>query len=324
MQDTPNTCGVRHSARYSIWVIALLVLVSMLALGGCSKRSLFQSFTERERNNAKLVVKAENLSCGKITYLTNTTAKSDTPIVMIHGFGGEKDNWNRFSRKLTDDYRLIIPDLPGHGESVQDLSLNYGIEEQAKRLKEFLDALGIKKAHLVGNSMGGAVGLRFAFMYPQSVLSLTLIDSAGAVKTASELDAVVKTTGKNPMFEIKNAHDFKNMMKYVFVDTPYMPGFVIDILVEEKMKRKTIEQKMLRDVKADINQLSILSSVHSPTLIIWGAQDKILHVDNGELLHQKISGSQKEILEDVGHCPMLEKPDLTAELYLKFLKRTGS
>jgi len=324
MQDNPNTCGMR-SIRHSIWFIALLVLVSTLVLGGCSKRALFESFTERERNNAKLIVKTENLSCGKITYLTNVTlAKSDTPIVMIHGFGGEKDNWNRFSKKLTDNYRLIIPDLPGHGESVQDLSLNYGIEEQAKRLKLFLDALGIKKAHLVGNSMGGAVGLRFAFLYPQSVQSLTLIDSAGTMKTASELDEVVKTTGKNPMFEVKNAHDFKNMMKYVFVDTPYIPGFVIDILVEEKIKRKAIEQKMFGDVKADINQLSILSSIHSPTLIIWGAQDKILHVDSAELLHQKISGSQKEILQDVGHCPMLEKPDLTAELYLKFLNGTGS
>lgn len=319
MQDKLSTHG-RSLTRYSIWAMALLVLVSSLALGGCSKRSLYAALIEHERKNANLIVKTENLSYGKITYLTNTPLKSETPIIMLHGFGGEKDNWNRFSKKLTNDYRLIIPDLPGHGDSVQDLSLNYGIEEQAKRLKQFLDALGIKKAHLVGNSMGGAIAMRYAFLNPQSVLSLTLIDSAGAVKTPSEFDAFMKTTGKNPMLEIENAKDFRNVMeKYVFVDPPYLPGFVIDILVEEKTKRKAIEQKMFREFLVDLDQMSTLSAIHSPTLIIWGAQDKIIHADNAELLHQKISGSKKEVLEGVGHCPMIEKPEVATELYRKFL-----
>ena len=245
-------------------------------------------------------------------------------LLMLHGFGGEKDNWNRFSKKLTDDFRLIIPDLPGHGGSVQDLSLNYAIEEQTKRLKQFVDALGIKKAHLVGSSMGGAIAMRYAFLYPQSVLSLTLIDSAGAVKTPSEFDAFMKKTGKNPMLEIENAQDYQNMTKYVFVDPPYIPGFVIDVLVEERIKRKAIAQKMFREFIVDLDQMSTLSAIHSPTLIIWGAQDKLIHVDNAELLHQKISGSQKEVLEGVGHCPMIEKPEVTTELYRKFLHEIGA
>lgn len=324
MQDKLST-HERSLTRYSIWAIALLVLVSSLALGGCSKRALFEALIEHERKNAKLIVKTENLSFGKITYLTNTTAKSETPIIMLHGFGGEKDYWNRFSKKLTDDYRLIIPDLPGHGGSVQDPSLNYGIEEQAKRLKQFLDALGIKKAHLVGNSMGGAIAMRYAFMNPQSVLSLTLIGSAGAVKTPSEFDAYMKTTGKNPMLEIENTQDFRNMMaKYVFVDPPYVPGFVIDILVAEKIKHKVIEQKIFHEIIADLDQMSTLSAIHSPTLIIWGAQDKLIHVDNAELLHQKIYGSQKKVIEGVGHCPMIEKPEVTTELYRKFLHEIGA
>jgi abhydrolase domain-containing protein 6 len=319
MQDNQSTHR-RSLTRFSVWALPMLVVLLSLALGGCSKRSLYDALIEHERNNAKLVVKTEKLSFGEITYLTNATARSETPIVMLHGFGGEKDNWNRFSKKLTNDYRLIIPDLPGHGDSVHDMSLNYGIEEQAKRLKQFLDALGVKKAHLVGNSMGGAIALRYAFLYPQSVLSLTLIDSAGAVKTPSEFDAMVKATGKNPFVGIQNARDYTNMMKYLFVKPPYLPGFVIDVLVAEKAKRQALEQKMFRDIMADMDQTGTLSSIRSPTLIVWGAQDKVIHLDNAEFLHQKIAGSRKEVLEGVGHCPMIEKPDVAAELYRTFLQ----
>lgn len=318
MQDNQSAHG-RSLTRYSRAIPLLAALLS-LALGGCSKRSVYDSIIEHERNNAKLVVKTAILNYGKVTYLTNTTSKSETPIVMLHGFGGEKDNWNRFSKKLTNDYRLIIPDLPGHGDSVHDMSLNYGIDAQTNRLKQFLDALGGQKVHLVGNSMGGAIALRYAFLYPQSVLSLTLIDSAGAVKTPSEFDAMVKATGNNPFMNIQNSQDYTNMMKYLFVKPPYLPGFAIDVLVAEKVKRKALEQNIFHDIMADMDQTGTLSSIHSPTLVIWGAQDRVLHLDDAEFLHQKIAGSRKVVLEGVGHCPMIEKPDVTSELYRKFLQ----
>ncbi|WP_243374102.1 alpha/beta fold hydrolase [Geotalea sp. SG265] len=301
-------------------LIVLLALVVLMGLSGCDKHSLFQSIMNHERESAKLTVKTETLPYGKITYLTNSVTGSEPPIVMLHGFGGEKDNWNRFSKKLTDDYRVIIPDLPGHGESVQDPALNYGIEEQTKRLKQFLDALGVKKAHLVGNSMGGAIALRYAYLYPQAVSSLALFDGAGAEQTATEFQTYMKTTGKNPLLEIETAKDFQaTMAKYVFVDPPYIPGFIINVLVEEKLKRRALEKKMFADIMADLDQMSILSSIKSPALILWGGQDKILHVDNAELLHIKLVGSHKEVIDGVGHCPMIEKPEVAREAYLRFL-----
>src|SRR5262249_33310638 len=150
-----------------------------------------------------------------------------------------------------------------------------------------------------------------------AVLSLTLVDSAGAVKTPSEFDSSLITTGKNPVLEIENAQNYKDLTKWAFVDPPYLPGFIVDVLVEEKLKRKAVEKKAFSDITADLDQNSTLSSLRMPTLIIWGGQDRILHVDNAELLHQGISGSKKEILEGVGHCPMIEKPDVTAEMYRK-------
>ncbi len=319
MQDNLSP-HCRNLKRHSAWTMSFLVLLLSLALGGCSKRSLYDALIAHERSNSKLILKTEKLDFGEITYLTNSTTGSEAPVVMLHGFGGEKDNWTRFSRKLTNDYRLIIPDLPGHGDSVHDMSLNYGIEAQAKRLKQFLDALGVKKAHLVGNSMGGAIALRYAFLYPHSVLTLTLIDSAGAVKTPSEFDALVKATGKNPFMDVRNAQDYTNMMKFLFVKPPYLPGFAIDVLVAEKVKRRALEQKMFRDIMADMDQTATLSSIRLPVLIIWGARDRVIQADNAEFLHQKIAGSRKEVLEGVGHCPMIEKPDVTSEAYRAFLQ----
>ena len=298
----------------------LLIVAISTALVGCSKRTLFDKLISLERGSSHLIVNKQTLGFGEVVYLTNEKHKNRGTIVMLHGFGANKDTWARFARNLGEEYRLIIPDLPGHGESTQDLSLNYDIEEQAKRLNEFLLAVNAEKIHLVANSMGGAIALRFAYRFPQSVKSLTLIDSLGAIKTPSAMDELVKTSGKNPMTDIKNVSDYKAMMNFAMVDPPYIPGFLVDVLAEEKIKRSAIEQKILRDIRIDADQTAILPEIHVPTLIIWGAQDKVLHVDDAEYFHEKIRGSRKVLIQGTGHVPMVEKPKETALLFVSFLK----
>jgi len=267
-----------------------------------------------------LSVNTQALSFGKVAYLSNTKSDNEVVVVMLHGFGADKDTWVRFARELGDDYRFIIPDLPGHGESTQDISLNYGIQEQAKRLNEFLSNINAKKVHIVANSMGGAVALRFTFMYPDTVKSLTLIDSLGAIKTPSQLDELTKVSGKNPVLEIGNAEDYKAMMNYAMVKPPYIPWFLIDVLADAKIKRKDLEQKMLKDMVVDADQTAILAEIRVPTLIIWGKQDKVLHVDNAGLFQEKIPGCRVVLLEETGHVPMVEKAKETAQNFRGFLK----
>jgi len=289
-------------------------------LAGCSKQALFDKAITYERERSHLSVKTQNLSFGKVVYLSNGENNQNEAVVMLHGFGSDKDSWIRFARDLSDDSRLIIPDLPGDGESTQDISLSYGIQEQAKRLNEFLSSVNAKRVHVVANSMGGAVALRFAFLYPDFVKSLTLIDSYGAIKTPSALDELIQVSGKNPMLEITTADDYNAMMRYAMVDPPYIPGFLVDVLAEAKIQRKTIEQKMLKDMMVDADQTAILADIHAPTLIIWGKQDRVLHVDNASFLHENILGSRKVLLEETGHVPMVEKPKETAQHFRSFLK----
>lgn len=299
----------------------LVSLVALLAvLSGCSKQALFDKAITYERERSHLSVKTQNLSFGKIVYLSNGENNKNEAIVMLHGFGNDKDTWVRFARYLSDDYHLIIPDLPGDGGSTQNLSLNYGVQEQAQRLNEFLSSINAPKAHIVANSMGGSVALRFAFLYPDFIKSLTLIDSYGSIKTPSALDELIKVSGKNPMLEITSAADYEAAMSYAMVDPPYIPGFLIDVLAEAKMKRRDFEKKMLKDMMIDADQTAILAKIHVPTLIIWGKQDRVLHVDNASFLHEKIYGSRMVLLNEAGHVPMVEKPKETAQYFRSFLQ----
>lgn len=300
------------------YFVALIWLL-LSSLGGCSKQAVFEKAIAHERESAHLSVKTQSLSFGEITYLSNDKDDTAETIVMLHGFGADKDTWTRFAGELGNDYRLVIPDLPGHGESTQNSSLNYDIQEQAKRLDEFLNLINAKKVYIVGNSMGGAIALHYTSTHPAAVQSLTLIDSLGAIKTPSVLDEETKVSGKNPMLEINNAEDYKAMMSYGMVNPPYIPGFLIDVLAEAKIKRKDIERKIFKDILTDADQTTILANIHVPTLIIWGKQDRVLHVDDAALLHEKISGSRIAILDETGHVPMVERPQETAKLLRGFL-----
>ena len=306
------------------YLVAIFFAVLFSNLAGCSKQALFEKAIAYERDRSYLSVKTQDLSFGKVVYLANNKNDKEEAIVMLHGFGADKDTWVRFARNLRDDYHLIIPDLPGDGESTQDLSLNYGIQDQAARLHEFLGSLNAKRVHIVASSMGGAIALRFTFMYPGSVKSLTLIDSYGAIKTPSALDEVIRVSGKNPMLEITDADHYRAMMNYAMVDPPYIPGFLIDVLAEAKIKRKAIEQKMLKDMAVDADQTAILTKIHTPTLILWGKQDRVMHVDNARLLQEKIPGSRKVLIEAAGHVPMVEKPEETAQYLRDFLKEVAA
>lgn len=301
-------------------IFAVIVVVISATCSSCSKRELFAKAMAYERGRAHLTVRIEDLSFGKIVYLSNDVTEKKESIVMLHGFAADKDTWVRFAKDLSDDYRLIIPDLPGHGESTQEFSLNYGIQEQAKRLKEFLGRLKAQRVHLVASSMGGAIALRYTHMYPGTVRSLTLIDSYGAIRTPSALDELIRVSGKNPVLQISNTDDYKAMMNYAMVDPPYIPGILIDVLAEERIKWQAIEQKMLKDMMVDADQTAILPDIGAPTLIIWGKQDKIINAENAEFLHEKISGSRKVLFDDVGHLPMLEKTKETVQYFRSFLK----
>ncbi len=303
-------------------MIFVFVLISSVLILGCSTYRIYTVTLNAERNKADLVLKNAKISIGDVAYLDNTSEKAimknQDVILMVHGFGGHKDHWLFFAERLADDHRIIIPDLPGHGDSISGLSNNYTIENQAKWLNELMKTLNIKKFHIIGNDMGSAVSLKFTHLYPEKIVSLTLLNSAGLLKNESEYVELLKK-GINPLV-VGSTKEFKELMNFVMEKKPYLPDPVYKILAQKKIARKEIDKKIFNDMMADINKTEdFLSEIKKPTLIIWGKKDRVINVANAEAFHQKIEGSQKIIFKHIGHFPMIEDPKKIGEHYASFL-----
>ncbi len=117
-----------------------------------------------QRKAAKLTVKSAVVGDHTIVYSEGGTGET---IIMVHGFGGNKDNWLRFAKFFTPQYHVIIPDLPGYGESTRLEDARYNIMAQVERLNAFFKGLGISQFHMVGNSMGGNISGNYAAKYPE-------------------------------------------------------------------------------------------------------------------------------------------------------------
>ncbi|MBL1275544.1 MAG: alpha/beta fold hydrolase [Ectothiorhodospiraceae bacterium] len=220
-----------------------------------------------ERSRADLDLKSIVLDFGEIAYLDNNV-KSDTTIVLLHGFGGDKDVWNRFSAELDGARHIVVPDLPGHGGSVSNKSLNYSISHQAKMLSIFLKSIGVNKAHLIGNSMGGAVAIIYTNSNPEKVKSLSLIDALGLKKTKSEFDLMIEESGSNPMLNVCTEEAYENLIYLGMHNPPYIPSFFIDFLVSRKCERTDIEKFVYAQMIQDSDLSEIVKNIAPPTIII--------------------------------------------------------
>lgn len=245
---------------------------------------------------------------------------SGEPLVLLHGFAADKDNWLRFSRHLTQDYRVIALDLPGFGDS--DLPPgSYDVGTQAERLADILDAMGIKQAHVLGNSMGGHIAALFAARYPERVRSLALFANAGIDSPhKSELYRLLTSGSINPLV-VKQPQDFDNLLQFVFVEPPYLPTSLKRYLGKRAMARAEHYDRVFKQlVERSIPLEPELAKIQAPTLLLWGRQDRVLDVSSIEVMQPLLRSSSVVIMDNVGHAPMLERPEESALLYRRFLQ----
>ena len=296
----------------------VFILLIMINLFGCSAENIYNIAINYERSKSDLERKEVKLDVGNIIYLENNIA-SESTIILLHGFGGDKDNWNKFSSELNGINHVIILDLPGHGESVSRNNLGYSITHQSQILNTFLEAKKINKIHIVGNSMGGAIALKFSGMNPEKVKSLTLIDALGMIKTKSEVTRLIEEKAVNPFFNLCTTEAFESMLHFGMEKPPYIPGFLMEHIVSKKCARSSIEKIVYKDFLKDADLTNVAENIKTPTLIIWGRKDKVLHVDNATLFHETIKNSKLAIFDELGHVPLLEDAEKTAGKFISFI-----
>ena len=246
-------------------------------------------------------------------------------LLMIHGFGGDKDNWTRFAKSLTNTYRVIAPDLPGFGESRWHSNWDYSLFPQRDRVANLVQALGIEQFHLIGNSMGGQLSALYAYEYPDDVMSLTLLDSAGVVPPVESDFQLALAQGENLLI-VRSLDGFDRLIEYVVYEEPFAPWPVKGVLARRAMDRAEKNQSILTAIKGDSNAglEPLLAQIEIPVLIIWGEYDRILDVSSVEKMRPLLPQAEVIIMEDTGHVPMLERPSETAVHYLRFLGRVLS
>jgi abhydrolase domain-containing protein 6 len=252
----------------------------------------------------------------RIAYLEGGSGE---PLVLLHGIGANKDNWTYTSILLSRHFRVIAIDLPGFGESSKPADAHYRVEDQVLRLHQILGKLGLKRVHLGGNSMGGWIAGVYAVRYPQAVSSLWLIDPAYVSSAQpSELVQRADRGEKIPLFA-RTPEEFEQVTAFVMSKPPFIPSAVKRVLAEQQ----AADYELNNQIFQEINQRSApldkqVAGLMTPTLIVWGDQDRALHVSGAAVLHQLMPRSRVIIMPGLGHLPMVEAPKKAAEDYIAF------
>jgi len=296
-------------------VIAALVVIAVLGITTTvmvapSETAAF--LVDMKRGLGNLEKKEIVISSGlKYVYLESENKDAET-LVLLHGFGADKDNFTE-SAPYLKDFHLIVPDHIGFGESSKPATADYSPEAQARRLHELFSFLNLdRRIHMGGSSMGGHIAMTYAALYPAEVKSLWLLDPGGVWSAPkSEVMQIVEETGKNPL-TAKTEEEFRDVFDIVMSEPPFVPGFVLDQMAKKRIDNFELEQNIFDQIKADSVEERV-TGLETPTLLVWGVEDRVLHVGATDVLEQLMQNVTTVKMEGIGHLPQLEAPKETAQ-----------
>jgi len=229
------------------------------------------------------------------------------PLILLHGAGGTHLSWAPQIRRMAGE-KVYAPDLPGHGKS--EGAGRQSINEYADDVLAFMKELKIDAAVIVGHSMGSAVALTLALNYPKQVLGLGLIGSGSKLRVSQTL---LDTVGNSNTFE--SAVDMVN-------ENCFSAATPQNLLELSRRYMLEIRPPVLSGDFLACNEFDVtsqLENIHVPTLILCGAEDRMMPVKFSELLQTGIVNSQLHVLENAGHMVILEQPGAVADLLKKFV-----
>ena len=243
---------------------------------------------------------------------------SGPPVVLLHPFPCHHEFWNPVAEALDSRYRLILPDLRGHGDS----EIGEGpalMQKQAGDVARVLDAAGVAKAAFVGCSIGGYILFEFWRRFRERVTSLALCDTRPQSDTADgranrlKAAAAVLEQGTEPFIESM----IPKLMGRTTVST--RPDLVDGArAMMRKMSAEDISL-VLRGMAERPDSVADLKSINVPTLIVIGEEDVLSTLADGELMRQNIPGSQLKVVPKAGHYAPWEQPELVGKVLRQFL-----
>lgn len=243
-------------------------------------------------------------------------------IVLVHGFDADRSIWLPVAKVLTRNFHVVIPDLPGWGQSTRLPGADYGIDAQAARLDGFVHTLQLSPMLLVGHSMGGAIAGVFAAEHPDKVAGLVLMDSFGLTFKKNAFVREVES-GTDP-FVFDDRAGFQRMEKLVFEHPPAIPGRFVDVLVKHNVANRAFVQRLFKRLQQPGQYDALdkrLGKLSMPVLGLWCRDDKVIDISALDTLRNGLTHASSigtSIISGCGHVPEIEKPAATAQLISGF------
>jgi abhydrolase domain-containing protein 6 len=312
-----GSCGFRLALITA--VLAAAMFAAGFAIYWGSPRTLLAATQSLQRFDAGVALKSIEVGGARIAYLDGGEGEA---VVLVHGIYAEKDHWNGVAGRLTGNFRVIIPDLAGFGESEIPAGGTYSYDQQVERLHDFLTALGLQRYHLAGNSMGGAIVGIAAARWPSEVLSVSFIGGAPRVPGAepSEMELAIAAGEPSPMV-VTNTESYFDRFHYLFETMPFIPQPILDLWAArdaadpEKNKRIWAE---VGGVHAEDFPRAI-PEIDAPAFVLWCDGERVFHVSGAQKLADRLHQANLVILKGCGHLPMLERPGETGNALSSFL-----
>jgi pimeloyl-ACP methyl ester carboxylesterase len=298
-----------------VLVVLAVIVISAVGFVYLAPENAVRLLINMQRAQAGLDRKEVQLA-GGLHYVYLEGGKGE-PLMLLHGFGANKDNFTPVARYLTTRHRAIIPDHIGFGESAHPVDADYSPPEQAKRLRAFADALGVTSLHIGGNSMGGHIAMTYAALYPEDVKSLWLLNPAGVWSVPKSVAMITyDMTEQNPLL-IRKEEDIMTLLQLAMSNPPYIPRPIRNVEARQRIKNYTLEQRIFKEMVADSVEQRI-NGLTTPALIVWGSEDRLLNVETSKILNRLMPRSQVIVMQHIGHLPMIENPKQSAQDYLNF------
>lgn len=300
------------------WRVAILVLLGALSLSYFFyPEPWYRLAMGAERMRAGLDSRYIEVDGKRWHYLVGGQGPA---LVLLHGFAADADHFTRVSGGLTAHFTVIAPDLPGFGLTEADPNWDFTIPAQAQRVSAFLRALDIGRAHLGGSSMGGYIAGAVAGQEPDRVQSLWLLAPGGVESQHSSEFYRAVAAGTNPL-NPRRAEDFEATFDYVFAERPFVPRPVRAHLGNRLSSRYPLNTRIFGAIAIDSPPLqALLGNYPGPSLIMWGAQDRVLPAQAAPALARALEEAEVLVYPDLGHLPMLEAPQRVADDYLEWFK----
>jgi pimeloyl-ACP methyl ester carboxylesterase len=248
------------------------------------------------------------------------------PLVLIHGTGASLHTYQPWVQTLKEKRRVLRMDLPAFGLTGPLPSRDYSLSNYVRFIKNFLDAKGITKCHLAGNSLGGLIAWGFTAEHPEMVEKLILIDAAGYPMKSKSVPIAFKIA-QTPLLNkvmtfITPRFMVKSSVENVYADKSLINDALLDRYFELTLRagnRQALVDRMTMVI--DSIPIDRVKNIQQSTLVLWGAKDYLIPVSEASRFHEDLPNDTLVILPSAGHVPMEEQPEESLAALMSFLDK---